>query len=95
MVRINFRWTSWSLFFKETVTGPVYKQMLVDYAWLYLTRKRLYFQHDGAGPPYAVVVHDWLNEKFLGRWIGRREPFQGYNRTGPAGGPASVISRFF
>jgi hypothetical protein len=53
----------------------VYKQMLVDYAWSYLKRKRLYFQHDGAGPHYAIVVRDWLDEKFPGRWIDRRGPF--------------------
>ncbi len=82
-------------FFTETVTGPVYKQMLVDYAWPYLKRKRLYFQHDGAGPLFADAVRNWLDEKFPGRWIGRREPFRGYNRTGPADKPASVIPRFF
>jgi hypothetical protein len=59
-------------FFKETVTGSVYKQMLVDYARPYFKRKRLYFQHDGAGPHYAVVMRDWLDEKFPDRWIGRR-----------------------
>ncbi|CAF2008707.1 unnamed protein product [Rotaria magnacalcarata] len=62
-------------FFKETATGSVYKQMLIDYAWPYLKHKRLYFQPDGAGPHYAIVVCDWLDEKFPGRWIGRRGPF--------------------
>ena len=37
--------------------------MLVDYAWPQLQRKRLYFQHDGAAPHYAVVVREWLDEK--------------------------------
>ena len=43
-------------FFNETVAGPVYKQMLVDYAWSQLKHKRLYFQHDGARPHYATMM---------------------------------------
>lgn len=62
-------------FFNDTVTGLSYKQMLVDYAWPRLKRKKFYFQHDGAGAHYALNVRDWLNEKFPGRWIGRRGPF--------------------
>ena len=42
-------------FFDETVMGLTYRQMLVDYAWPQLQRKRLYFQHDGAAPHYAVI----------------------------------------
>lgn len=61
-------------FFKEAVTGPAYKQMLVDYAWPQLKHKRLYFQHHGAAPHYPVVVRSWLDEKFSGRWIKRRGP---------------------
>ena len=49
--------------------------MLVDYAWPQWQGKRLYFQHDVATPHYAVVVSEWLDEKFRDRWIGRREPF--------------------
>ena len=48
--------------------------MLVDYAWSQLQRKSLYLQHDGATPHYAVIVREWLEEKFPGRWIGRHEP---------------------
>ena len=33
--------------------------MLVDYAWPQLQGKRLYFQHDGAAPHYAVIVREW------------------------------------
>ena len=62
-------------FFDETVTGSTYRQMLVDYAWPQLQHKRLYFQHDGAAPHYAVVVREWLDEKFPSRWIGRRGLF--------------------
>ena len=49
--------------------------MLVDYAWSQLQHKRPYFQDAGAAPHYAVIVHEWLDEKSPGRWIGRREPF--------------------
>ena len=33
-------------FFDETVTDLTYRQMLVDYAWPQLQRKRRYFPHD-------------------------------------------------
>ena len=49
--------------------------MLVDYAWPQLQRKGLYFQHDGAAPHHAVIVREWLDEKFPDRWIDRLEPF--------------------
>ena len=62
-------------FFDETVAGSTYRQMLVDYAWPRLQRKRLYFQHDRAAPHYAVIGGEWLDEKFPGRWIGRCGPF--------------------
>jgi hypothetical protein len=25
---------------------------------------------------YAVIVHNWLDERFSGRWIGRHDPFE-------------------
>ena len=49
--------------------------MLVDYAWPQWQGKRLYFQHDGTTPHYAVIVGEWLDGKFPGRWIGRPETF--------------------
>ena len=49
--------------------------MLVEYAWPQLQRKRLYFEHDGTVPHYAVVEDEWLDQKFPGHWIGRRRPF--------------------
>ena len=53
----------------------MYRQMLVDYAWSQLQCKRLYFQHDAAAPHHAVIVREWLDEKFPGRWIAGRGPF--------------------
>ncbi|EZA60790.1 hypothetical protein X777_13803 [Ooceraea biroi] len=35
------------------------------------TRRRMWFQHDGAGPHYANIVRDYLNETFRDVWIGR------------------------
>ena len=49
--------------------------MIVNYAWPQLQGKRLYFQHDGIAPRYGVIVREWLDGKFPGRWFGRREPF--------------------
>ena len=49
--------------------------MLVDYAWPQLQRKKLYFQHDGAAPHYAVTVREWFDEEFSGPWIGGRGLF--------------------
>lgn len=45
-------------FFNENVIGLAYKQMLVNYAWSQLRRKELYFQHDGAGAHYAVIIRN-------------------------------------
>ena len=41
-------------FFKETVTNPGYKQMLVDCAWSHLKCKRLHLQYDEAGTHYVL-----------------------------------------
>ena len=51
-------------FFDETVTDSTYRQILVDYAWPQLQAKRLYFQDDRAAAHYAVIVCEWLDEKF-------------------------------
>ncbi|XP_073409656.1 COMM domain-containing protein 10 isoform X2 [Dendrobates tinctorius] len=34
----------------------------------------LYFQQDGALPHYSRVVHEYLDETFPNKWIGRRGP---------------------
>ena len=49
--------------------------MLVSCAWPQLQCKRLYFQHDGAAPHYAVIEGEWLDEEFPGHWIVRHGPF--------------------
>jgi len=50
--------------------------MLKEYFYPILIRKRIVrriiFQQDGAPPHYETEVRKWLNEKFPGKWIGRR-----------------------
>ena len=36
----------------------------------------MFFQHDGAPAHYALIVRDWLNEKFPDQLIGRRGPIE-------------------
>lgn len=37
-------------------------------------RHQLHFQQDGAPVHYGVIVRNWLNQRFPGRWIGRGGP---------------------
>jgi hypothetical protein len=37
-----------------------------------LTRRRMWFQHDGAPAHFTLAVRRWLHEHYPGRWIGRR-----------------------
>lgn len=63
-------------FFDETVTGESYLNMLKDFLWPKVKYQRMYFQQDGAPPHYWLVARNWLDEKFNGRWIGRRGPIE-------------------
>lgn len=36
----------------------------------------LHFKQDGTSPHYARTIRDWLNKRFLQRWIGRRGPIE-------------------
>ena len=38
--------------------------------------KNCYFQQDGAPAHYTRKVRDYLNQLFLGRWIGCRDPLE-------------------
>ena len=38
------------------------------------TRRRMWFQQDGAAPHFALIVRDFLNQQYAGRWIGRGGP---------------------
>ena len=50
--------------------------MLEEYLYPILIRKRIHrriiFQQDGAPAHYETRVRQWLNQKFPGKWIGRR-----------------------
>lgn len=62
-------------FFEDTVNGATYRDMLEQFLWPKVMRRGLYFQQDGAPAHYSVTARTWLDEKFPGRWIGRRGPF--------------------
>jgi len=46
----------------------------------WLDERHLHFQQDGAPPHYALRVRQWLNERFRGKWIGRRETLEEFPR---------------
>ena len=58
----------------ETVNRQNYLQMLKNYFYPTMQRKRLnnkmIFQQDGVSPHFSKV-RTWLNEKSNGRWSGR------------------------
>ncbi|CAF1240464.1 unnamed protein product [Didymodactylos carnosus] len=62
----------------ETANRQNYLQMLKNYFFPIMQRKRLHnkmiFQQDGAPPHFSKEVRAWLNDKFNGRWIGRDDP---------------------
>ena len=62
--------------FEGPVTGESYLQMLDQYLWPQISRRRFYFQQDGAPAHYAQNVRQWLDDKLPNRWIGRRGPIE-------------------
>jgi len=76
------------LFLEENLTGQLYLNLLENVidplivqslesqmdenGGLELNEENLHFQQDGAPPHYALPVREWLNERFPGKWIGRR-----------------------
>ena len=77
-------------FFDVSVTGESYLGMLETYVWPKVKQRRLYFQQDGAPSHYSLVVREWLDQKFPGRWIGRRGPIEW-----PARSPDLTPADFF
>ncbi|CAM1305628.1 Uncharacterised protein r2_g1547 [Pycnogonum litorale] len=53
-----------------------YLTMLQDEIWPVVNIKDLIFMQDGAPPHFAIVVREWLNLHFPGRWLGRRGPHE-------------------
>ena len=60
---------------EATVAGPVYLVMLEQFLEpQFLTDGILdtaVFQQDGAPCHYAIILRDYLDRRFPGRWIGR------------------------
>ena len=65
-----------TFFFDGNVTGAAYLQMLREFLWPKLMRRRLFFQQDGAPAHYALDVRAWLDSKFENQWIGRGGPIE-------------------
>jgi len=63
---------------RDTMNAERYLQMLEDYEWPIISGweniDELVFMHDGAPPHFALSVCAWLDQKFPGRWLGRRGP---------------------
>lgn len=65
-------------FFNRNVDRDSYLELLRDHLPVLLenvdlaTRIRMWFQQDGAAPHFAVIVREFLNNQYNGRWIGRR-----------------------
>lgn len=74
------------LFIPGNLTGEVYLNMLEDTIDPLITQiieddqnhtaDRLHFQQDGAPPHYVAPVRQFLDDRFPGRWIGRRGPIE-------------------
>ena len=67
-------------FFDSTVTGQSYLNMLNDFMIPQLQSLGIglpaWFQQDGTPAHYALIVRQFLDDKFQGRWIGRRRPVE-------------------
>jgi hypothetical protein len=67
-------------FFETTVTGQNYLSMLKDHFYPQFRRlpfkDSFFFMQDGAPAHYAGDVREWFEQKFPGRWIGRRGPIE-------------------
>jgi hypothetical protein len=67
-------------FFDGNVSGQSYLAMLNEKMWPEVQQRtqvrRLWFQQDGAPAHYDRQVRQWLDEKFPGRWLGRRGPVE-------------------
>lgn len=65
---------------RDTMNSDRYHQMLNEYVWPQISQwdnvADIIFQQDGAPPHFAIIVRDWLDEHFPGRWLGRRGPHE-------------------
>jgi transposase len=67
-------------FFQGTVKSQNYLTMLkeefIPNASKFIDLDQYYFQQDGAPPHYGLIVREWLDTTFPGRWVGRRGPIE-------------------
>lgn len=83
-------------FFQRNVDRNSYLELLRDHLPVLLenvelaTRQRLWLQQDGASPHFAVIVRQFLNNHYNGRWIGRGGPV-----NWPANSPDMTSPDFF
>jgi len=65
---------------RDTINAERYFHMLEDYVWRIVydweNIDELVFMHDGALPHFALSVRVWLDQRFPGRWLGRRRPHE-------------------
>lgn len=67
-------------FFEENVNQHTYLRLIRDELPGLMedvdlqTRRRMWFQQDGAAPHFARIVRAFLNEHYNNRWIGREGP---------------------
>jgi hypothetical protein len=62
-------------FHESTITSAVHLDILQNFVFPQTAEVDcLIFQQDGAPPHFGAIVRTALDERFLGRWIGRRGP---------------------
>ena len=66
-----------SIILHDTMNAKRYLTMLRDKVWPIIISawdniEDLIFMQDGAPPHFTIVVCEWLNAQFHGKWMGRR-----------------------
>ena len=64
----------------DTMNAERYLTMLRNEVWPIISAwdniEDLIFMQDGAPPHFAIVVREWLNAQFPGKWMGRRGSYE-------------------
>lgn len=65
---------------RDTMNSERYLAMLEDEVWPIVSTwdniNDLIWMQDGAPPHFALIVREWLDRHFPGRWLGRRGPHE-------------------
>ncbi|CAF3965972.1 unnamed protein product [Rotaria sordida] len=67
--------TSYHVAMKQLHFKPYPPTLIVELNEDDFDRRSEFCEHDGAGPHYAIIIREWLDEHFPDRWIGRRGPY--------------------